>query len=106
MMNEESKVSTLYMHLDMNAMTHDIPDGLLLCRSRLFHCIIKDEIKENIEPTESTADFAAALNVYEQFLVHELSGHCDQLGKGIQDHRRKIVYLLEFWLRCFRHDCE
>lgn len=52
--------------------THDVPDGLLLCRRSLFHRIIKDEIKENIEPTKSTADFAAALNIYEQFLVHEL----------------------------------
>lgn len=45
---------------------------MLLCWRRLLDRIIDNEVQEKIIATQCATDFAAPLQMNEQFLVHEL----------------------------------
>ena len=57
--------------------THHGADWVLLGGGRLLQRVVKDEVQKQVISTQYTADLAAALEVNEQFLVHELRvGEC------------------------------
>lgn len=52
--------------------THHGADWVLLGGGRLLQRVVKDEVQKQVISTQCAADLAAALEVNEQFLVHEL----------------------------------
>lgn len=69
--------------------THDGADGVLLCGGGLLERVVDDEVEEKIVAAQGAADLAAALEVDEEPLVHELqrlgmwmSAEADAAGRG------------------------
>lgn len=67
--------------------THNCPDGVLLCRSRLLRRVIKHEVEEEVVSAQYSAHFAAALEIYEQFLVHKL----ERSGRAVSKKPRRVM---------------
>ena len=77
---------------------------MLLGGSGLLDRVFDDEVEEEVVAAQGATDFAAALKVDEELLVHELwdAGVSGAIAIGPAGC---AAHLFELWLGCFRHGC-
>ena len=75
---------------------------MLLCRIGLFQGVVDDQVQEKIVSAQGAADLAAALEMDEELLVHELSeGGGIGVGNSMtMQTTRTTAHLLQLGLRC------
>jgi hypothetical protein len=52
--------------------THHCANGMLLRRSTFLHRVVDDKVQEEIVAPQNTTDFAAALEMDKELLIHKL----------------------------------
>ena len=72
---------------------------MLLCWSRLLYGVFDHKVEKKVIAAESTADFAAALQMDEQFLVHKLM--IIMRLRLMELFIAWMTYFFEFRVRCF-----
>lgn len=75
-------------------------NGVLLTSVRLLRGVVKNEVQEKIVAAKNTADFAASLEMNEEFLIHKLCANISLAGSAGSGNFNN---LFELGLGSFRH---